>query len=154
MRPGSQRGQRLAGEIRDITQSSADGSSNNTGAENGAGESSAWEITCCYRQQNTIQEAATKIKQNYLRAKVIWKTPTRQQCTWHKSSSITHFNLVLPIQLVIMQRILRRRRTALIHVFHESDVLLRGNKPYFVQVGVLGEERVELVFGDTLGQVL
>lgn len=64
------------------------------------------------------------------------------------------FDLVLPVQLVVVQRVLRHRRTPLVDKLHERNILLRGDHTHLVQVGVLRKEGGELVFRNTLGQVL
>lgn len=60
---------------------------------------------------------------------IVSKPEERQQ-------SGTHLDFVLPIEFVIVQRVLRHRRAALVHILHERDVLLGGDESHFVQVRV------------------
>lgn len=71
-----------------------------------------------------------------------------------RESRRTHLDLVLSVELVVVQRILRDSGTPLVQELDECNVLLCRDKTHFVQVGVLREERHELVFRDRLGQVL
>lgn len=64
------------------------------------------------------------------------------------------FDLVLPVQLVVVQRILRHHRTPLINVLHKRNVPLRADDTHFVKVGVLREQGVQLIFRNALWQIL
>lgn len=48
----------------------------------------------------------------------------------------TYFDLVFAIQLVVVQSILGDGGACLVHVLHECDIALRGDKTHFVQVRV------------------
>jgi hypothetical protein len=48
----------------------------------------------------------------------------------------SHLDLVLAVQFVIVQCVLRHTRAVLVHELDESDVLLGGNETHFVQIWV------------------